>query len=176
MEAIAFIAVAVAFVLAVFSSARWALGELDCAAANSSVPVQFTISDVLCLFVYAQAAFGSCRWSGGPSRFNSELNLTAAVGFIALALVIWYFGVAVLSRARIRNSWHRVFVLILGIPLNLLGSTALPIIPLVVLGNAREGNRVLLWSLVLIPVIFCLLTAIRLIVRRIVARAKAGTA
>ena len=85
---------------------------------------------------------------------------------------VWWVSVVLLERAGVRNVWHRVFVLIIGIPMGVLGSVAATAVPVVLIFNVAAGKWELLWLAPLALVLLGLLAGIRLAIGRIVAAAQ----
>ena len=153
--------------------ARWTLGPLEHAAANSKARVHFTIADILCLFAQIQLLLGMIyREARGMTSDSSELLLTVVVSLSVVVLAIWYGSVVLLERAGVRNVWHRVFVLFIGTPVGTLGSAVLCAIPVISVLNATERKWELLWLAPLALVLLGLLAGIRFAIQRIVAAAQ----
>ena len=169
MEVIAFV---VSLVAALFCG-RWTLGPLKPASAHSKARAQFTIADILCLFVQIQLVLATIyrgAWKMGPR--NAEL-LPAAVLLSVVTAGFWWGGVILLERAEVRNVWHRIFVLIAGIPVGVVGSVVLSGIPVLLLFNPIAGKWELLFLAPIVLVMLgLLLCGIRLALRRIVAMAQ----
>ncbi len=73
-----------------------------------------------------------------------------------------------------RNVWHRVFVLIIGIPAGVLGSVVLSATPVFLVVNAAKGKWELVWLVPLVLAMPALLGGIRLATGRIVAAVQGG--
>ena len=158
-------------IVAAFLFARWTLGPLERASAHSKAPVQIAIADILCLFVPIQVLLAIYQWAWKMNLGNSEV-LWGVVFLLVVVVAIWFGSVALLARAGVRNAWHRAFVLIIGIPLGVLGSLAVSLIPAVLICNAAEGRWGLFWLAPLALLVLGLLGGIRLAIGRIVAAAQ----
>ena len=156
-----------AIILGTLYCARWTMGPLERAAANSKAKVHCTIADILCLFVQIQLLLAT--FHGG---WTMSGVLPAAVVLFILMVGFWWVSVVALERARVCNVWHRVFVLLIGTPLGVGGSIFACAIPAILLINATEGKWELLWLLPVALVVLGLLGGIRSVIGRIVAVAQ----
>ena len=165
------IAVAIAGLVVALLCARWTMGALDRAAAKSTARLQVTIADVLCFFLQIQLLLASLKAVSEMKRISSDAIPIVVLIFVAAA-AIWGISVAALSRARVRNAWHRVFVLIIGVPVGVLSSLAVTVIPLFLFAGITTGNWELLWLVPIGLVTLGSLVGIRRMIRHIVAAAQ----
>jgi len=116
---------------------KWTLLPLDEAAKGSTRPPQFTLVDFFCLFLLVQAPTGLIH--GWFPDYSAIWVLDAfAWGACGMA---WWMSVRTLSRAGVRNPWHRGFFLVLAIPIAYFGSITAAVLPVVALVLAVEGHE-----------------------------------
>jgi hypothetical protein len=140
---IAFIAAAVAD--------RWVFGPLRRAAVERDYRVQFTLADVLCLFVAAQLALGTLHWE---TRDEGGQNLTVVFLFILLLVVFgWWQFVRMLSRAGVRVVWQRCVFMLVALPVTVLGSYAVAFAPFAVVDLFMNKPSVLRDACILLAAI-----------------------
>ena len=121
MEAFEAFAILSSFAVATFFSARWTLGPLARISGNSNARAQFTIADILCVFAQVQVLLGTLlgEWRMHPS--NPQVQPLAVLLFVAI-VSFWWVSVVLIERAGVRNFWPRVFLLMIGLPVGVLGS------------------------------------------------------
>jgi len=112
-----------AAIIGTFSIANWVVRPLEQTAKHRRCPTQFTLSDLLGLFVLLPVSM-SLAYFGLPSDDPTVYRTFGIVGWFVLSL-IWWYGVRSLSRAGVRNPRHRVLFLVLVIPVTLLAAAAL---------------------------------------------------
>jgi hypothetical protein len=151
---------------------RWVLGPIDRAAERRETPPQFTLADVLALFLLTQPILGTVCWvvpeHGGRRAAVCVLVLVVAAAF-------WGVSVQWLNAAGVRKNAHRVLFTAIVYPFTILGCTAAVILTLlatsasfgVVTGKERVG--VLLWTLVALPLVVAMLAAFAKFTRYVVA-------
>jgi len=161
----------VMWVIAALFCARWALGPFELASVHSKARIQFTIADILCLFAQIQVMLAILQWA--VTKDLRSLLWPVAIMSSILMVVVWWVSVTFLSEGRVRNVWHRVAVIIIGVPLALFGSVAFSGIPVLLLyiAIAREWELLSLAPIVLV-MLGLLLGGIRLAIRRIVTAAQ----
>jgi hypothetical protein len=101
----------------------WTLGPLDRAAKDRRYPIQFSLADLLCLFVLVQLPIGAvhCVPHGQGVR---GVMVVVDVVLAAVAAVVWWTGVRTLSRAGIHVVWQRCLLLSVVLPSAVVGSFA----------------------------------------------------
>jgi len=115
---------------------KWTLRPLDEAAKGSTQPPQFTLVDFFCLFLLVQAPTGLIHgWF--PDYAAIWIFDAFAWGACGMA---WWISVRTLSRAGVRNPWHRGIFLVLGIPVAYFGSVTAAVLPVAALVLAAEGR------------------------------------
>jgi hypothetical protein len=87
------------------------LKPLRNAAENRKAPIQFTLADLLSLFVPIQLQLGIYHWvmlyrKTGASSWVSDLLI------VVLGVALWWFLVRQLSRAGVDVVWHRCVMLV----------------------------------------------------------------
>jgi hypothetical protein len=82
----------------------WALQSLDRAGKGRKCALQFSLADILCLFVPAQLALGAVHWAmRNVETHTKEWELYIAI--VVFMLLIWWNLVLRLSRADIHVVW-----------------------------------------------------------------------
>ncbi len=161
-------------VVAAWSCARWVVEPLERAAANSRAHGEFTNADLLCLLAQVLLLLASIQVAWWTGRLNSEALPLAFLLFVAV-VGFWWGSVVFIERAGVRNAWHRVFLLIIGIPVAVLGSLILAgILAMLFLDliGPTDEKWILLPFVALALVMLGLLVGVRLAIRRIVAEAQ----
>jgi hypothetical protein len=126
-------------------AAIWVLGPLDRAAKNRRYPIQFSLADLLCLFVQVQLALA------GPSLlFRTMADRTPAIGIsvalVAGTLLVWWTGVRTLSRAGVHSTTGRSVTLIVIIPLGYASALVLPCLGMMIFGSLVEPSPETPWT------------------------------
>lgn len=153
----------------VFAAAlgRWILHPINVKAGRLRAPTQYLLTDFVWLVLQLQLAFGFCvSWIGIEQRRLFPIVL----GFLVLAvMLLWWFGIGSMSRARVMQPARRAMCTLLLLPAALGVMISLPAL-IVLLGvletdlstwgdlsiPLREYSRykVLLWIVTpLLPVI-----------------------
>jgi hypothetical protein len=118
--------------VAVAVAGRWVFGPLNRAAEARDCPVQFTLADVLCLFVAVQAALGSLLWKAREKgEQHRDIMVLGALITLLVTLGWWQF-VRTLSRAGVRVIWQRCVLMIVVLPLTAIGGLAVAFVPFAV--------------------------------------------
>jgi hypothetical protein len=152
---------------------RWVLGPLDRAANSRQYPAQFSLADLLSLFVLVQLPFGGMHWAtqGGenlPVEVCFDLLISVAVA------AVWWTCIRTLSRAGIHVTWHRCLVIAVTVPVTFVGSSALVVLPFAALVLLTEQhNPVGYWLLLAEPVVGGVLYGLGRFTRFVVAEAEA---
>jgi len=151
--------------------AMWVLRPVDVAARNRRHPAQFTMADFLCLFFLIQLWMTPIHaWV--PAEQPWMTWLFDAFAWFSSGL-LWWFGVQSLSRAGVRNTWHRSIFLAVVLPVSLSGAMVLPLVAFAICRMMFQRERVLvivLWVGIEVA-LMCGVYACGLFTRRIVARA-----
>ena len=79
----------------------WVLGPLDRAAKNRRFAMQFSLADLLCLFVLVQLPVGLLHWAAGGSKMEPGGVLVVDIQIAVAATVVWWKCVRTMSRAGI---------------------------------------------------------------------------
>ncbi len=168
MEAFEAFAILSSFAVATFFCARWTLGPLARISGNSNARAQFTIADILCVFAQVQVLLGTLlgEWRMHPS--NPQVQPLAVLLFVAI-VSFWWVSVVLIERAGVRNFWPRVFLLMIGLPVGVLGSAVVSAMSAICFVNTVGGNWEQLWLAPVALLVLGLLAGIRLVIRRIVA-------
>ncbi len=161
----------VAAVVATLRCARWTVGPLERAGTDSMARIRFAMADLLCLFAQVQLLLGALQALSGGYNI-SRVAVVAAILYSILAIAFWLVGALLLEGARVRNAWHRVFVLMVGIPVGVFGPFIASAIPVILLVGAVEGQWETFWLAPVVPVILGLLWGVRRMHQRIVAAAQ----
>ena len=98
-------------------TAAWILRPLDVAAKGRNLPLQFTLGDFLGLVFLIQLPTGALLLDNRLTWFF------VVFGWFAFGLM-WLAGVQTLSRAGVRNPWHRALFVGIVIPGAVAGSMA----------------------------------------------------
>jgi hypothetical protein len=123
-------AIAVLVIVVAALSSNWVLGPLRQAGAGTKCPIQFRVSDLLCLFVLIQLPVGTVSWiTGGEMTRRDELGIQAVVAIFAILL--WWDGIRILSRVGVNAVWRRCVVLVVVLPGLFLGMLAVVAMPLI---------------------------------------------
>ncbi len=123
----AVIAVPLAVLLVTWGCTRWVLGPLERAGRHRPFSMQFSLADLLCLFVVLQFPLGIMHWVMRGRRVD-ETVLAVDLAVAVVAAIVWWSGVRTLSRAGIRAPWHRCAMLTLVMPVTLVGSIAVVVL------------------------------------------------
>ncbi len=165
--------VAILSILPALFFARWVLRPLERASERTKARLQITIADILCLFLQIQLLLAIFKWAWNVIPHDSEAIATLVLIFV-VTFAVWLGSAAVLARAGVRNVWHRVFVLIIGIPVGVVGSVVVSGTPVafVLVAMTAKWDWGLLWLAPVALVTLGLLVGIRLAIGRIVAAAQ----
>ena len=130
---------------------RWVLGPIDRAGANHRVPVQFSLADLLGLFVVVQLPLGGLHFATrGVTIWRLDLYdevfaiplrpimFLLDVLIVLFAATVWWTLVRRLSRAGIDIAWHRLLTLTVILPVAFVGSIAILVLPLVATASWRS--------------------------------------
>jgi hypothetical protein len=109
---------------AVLPVVNWVLRPLEERGARAKQPIQFTIVDILCLFFLLQAVFSAVH---GIATASAGLWLIDGVLAVYFGLA-WWAAVVRLSRAGIRNAWHRGVFAAIAFPGTIIGTAACPLL------------------------------------------------
>jgi hypothetical protein len=163
------LAMLAAMASAVWGCYRWVLGPLDRAAKSRQYPAQFSLADLLSLFVLVQLPFGVVHWAAqGGENLPAEVVVDLLVSIAVAA--IWWTCVRTLSRAGIHVTWHRCVIIALVMPASFVGSVAAIILPFAAL---IEQNAVSFWLLLAEPLVIGVLYGLGRFTRYAVASAEA---
>jgi hypothetical protein len=149
MAEMVLIAVLTAFGLAIWASLSWVLGPLNRAAENRDFPIQYSLADLLCLFVLVQLPVGIVHWATLGSGERS-LEVPGDVFFGLLAGLLWWNVARLLSRAGVHTVWQRCVALTVVVPAIIVGPIVVMVIPIVAF------NTNLLWLLAELVVVWAL--------------------
>jgi hypothetical protein len=113
----------------------WALEPLDRAGKDRQGAMQFTLADILCLFVPAQLSLGVVHWVTRNAETHAK-EWEWDIAIVAVMAVVWLVVVLKLSGAGIHVAWRRCVVLMVAPPMAFVGSAILnvPFWPLKLLG------------------------------------------
>jgi hypothetical protein len=135
---------------------KWVIGPLDRAAKDRQYPVQYSLADLLCVFVLVQLVIGLSHWATCDSQQPTAIAiLILDVVLAAVAAVVWWKFVRTLSRAGILIVWHRCVILVIILPAAVVGSIAVMFLFFVALATIQSQNIIVgIWLLLAeIPVI-----------------------
>jgi hypothetical protein len=178
LQLIVCLAIVGAVLFAALGSLNWVLGPLDRAAKNRQFPIQFSLADLLCLFVLVQLPLGAVHsvlhWVPRGGEFHAGVLVVDLVVAL-LAASVWWTYVRTLSRAGIHVVWHRCVALCIALPAAFVGSVAMIVLPLVAVGLlvGRETSTGL-WMLLAVVAIGGALYGLGRFTRAIVAAAEAA--
>ncbi|MEN6449971.1 MAG: hypothetical protein ABFC96_05740 [Thermoguttaceae bacterium] len=127
---------------------RWVLGPLDRAAKDHQFPVQFSLADLLCLFVLVQLPLGGLHFALRGEKVEPGF-LIADAAVIGVSAAVWWTYVRTLSRAGIHVVSHRCIALTIVLPIAFVGSIAVVALPPIGLELASGGHVSLGVALVL---------------------------
>ncbi|MCA9246028.1 MAG: hypothetical protein KDA42_02905 [Planctomycetales bacterium] len=109
----------IAWVLIVAFATRWIMRPLEFAMWPNGVRATFTLIDFFGLVLVVQIPLALVRFCyPGDFAPTTVLN-TIGVG---TALAIWFVGIVLLSRAHVRQSWHRLLFTAVLLPFTIYGS------------------------------------------------------
>jgi hypothetical protein len=152
------------------------LRPLDQAAKKSKLPLQFTLGDFFCLFLLIQLPTGLLHFWLSPLE-DPEIWVFDGLAWVCCGLM-WWVSVRTLSRAGIRNPWHRGVFLVLVLPVAYFGSIVSailwPVLCVLAFQDIGRGDLSRVASIGAVQV--ALLTAVfvcRHFTRRMVAAAEA---
>jgi hypothetical protein len=105
-------------VVTIFVIGRWIFSPIDRRGESRDAPLQFSISDILCLFVILQIPLIASHFLGTNSVIEEEQRSFWMITIIAwvIAPIIWFTCARALSKADIRNGRHRLIFLGLILP------------------------------------------------------------
>jgi hypothetical protein len=126
LSILALIAVGISTALAAVG-VWWVFGPLYRAAEERDCCVQFTLADVLCLFVLMQLTLGVVHWTARDATIG-DLIAADVVCFLCVAFA-WWTCVRMLSRAGVRVVWQRCVILLVAISVTGIGGFALAALP-----------------------------------------------
>jgi hypothetical protein len=155
---------------------KWVIGPLERAAKNRQYPVQYSLADLLCVFVLVQLVIGLTHWAAYDSQRSTTIAvLILDVVFVAVAVVVWWKFVRTLSRAGIHVVWHRCVILVIILPAAVVGSMAVLFLFFAAIAAIQSDNIIVGIGLLLaeIPVVG-IQYAMGRFTRRIVASAEKG--
>lgn len=154
-------------------SVRWVLAPLISAADKNRLPGQFTVADLLALFVLVQSWMAIIH--GLVPRQHVGIWILDAYGWFATGS-LWWLGTRTLSRAAIRNPWYRIGFLIFVLPVLLAGALAIPFLPITIIAVLTDPlqpeeaiHNLLILSGISVTLLLLLFGA-GLLTRRMVAR------
>jgi hypothetical protein len=150
------------------------LGPLHVAAKDRRFARQFSLADLLCLFVVMQLPFGTVHWMAqGNQDLMGEVIVDSLIG-VAVA-TLWCSYVGTLSRAGIEVVWHRCAVLCVAMPIAVVGGFAMVLIPIAAFIVLTSGDRSIGYWLILAEVLLAgVLYGLGRFTRFIVAAAEAS--
>ena len=89
-----------AAVISIWACCNWVLGPLNRAAQNRRYPIQYSLADLLCLFVLVQLPVGIVRWVFSIARIESgEVICDVLIGIVA-TLLWWKLRPTVVAGGR----------------------------------------------------------------------------
>jgi hypothetical protein len=136
MQGLVCLGVPVIFGLAVWASLSWVLGPLNRAAKDRHYPIQYSIADLLCLFVLVQLPIGIVHWVASSARMESgEVICDILIGTVAILL--WWNCARLLSLAGVQSVWRRCVFLTAAVPSIIVGPIAVVLLPI---GALSERN------------------------------------
>lgn len=136
-----------AAVISIWACCNWVLGPLNRAAQNRQYPIQYSLADLLCLFVLVQLPVGIVRWVFSIARIESgEVICDVLIGIVATLL--WWNCARLLSLAGVHTVWRRCVFLALVVP----GLIAGPVAIFLLAVRGLDGKNVL-YMLAAIPVV-----------------------
>ena len=106
---------------------EWVFGPIKLAAEERSCRFQFTLADILCLFVFAHLALGMVSWEVQAEGGGSVVIADTIVGLVVV--LGWWSFVRMLSRAGIRIVRQRCVLMLVVLPVSAIGSYAVAFIP-----------------------------------------------
>ncbi|MEN6495780.1 MAG: hypothetical protein ABFD16_15980 [Thermoguttaceae bacterium] len=113
------LAILVVLSIAGVAAGRWILAPLEPRMEGGRTGTQFTLVDLLCLFVVLEIPLA---WVGAAAAMPDDPRPWILGGFLAVYFgLVWWAGVRKLSQAGIRNPWHRGGFLVLVFPGTILG-------------------------------------------------------
>jgi hypothetical protein len=133
---LAFAAMVAGIAEVVLGCLRWALGPLDRPAQNQKSSMQFSVADLLYLFVLVQLPVGVVHWV----LLRVEIPFDALVGDSAVGIVaalVWWRSMRMLSRAGVHTVWRRCTVLTVALPGIIVGTVGMIALPCVALAYNR---------------------------------------
>jgi hypothetical protein len=149
----------------------WMLGPLDREAKKRRFPSQFSLADLLSLFVLVQVPIGGVKWATATEEFQAPAVVISIV-LGAIAIVIWWVCVQTLSRAGVHIVWQRCVVLLVVLPVGYVGTIAVLVVPAVAVGCLVDGHSLYAEGLVLAEaIVVCIIYVLGRVSRRIVALA-----
>jgi hypothetical protein len=119
--------------IAVGVAGRWVFGPLNRAAEERDCRIQFTIADVLCLFVATHFALSMLLWEAREKGEQRSNLWVVGVLITSLAALGWWQFVRTLSRAGVRVVWQRCVLMIVVLPITAIGSFAVAFVPFAVI-------------------------------------------
>jgi hypothetical protein len=160
----------------VWLSFTWVLGPLDRAAKTRRGTFQFSIGDLLCLFVLIQLPFGAVHWRLAGENVQQEIRLGFSLLTVGVAVVAWLAGVQLLSKAQIHVPWQRSVALAVVMPLAVFGNFALIAMPIVAMTMLEQGQTSrACWLLIAEVLLCCVIYGCGRFTRMIVAVVKEQT-
>lgn len=106
----------VILVIAIWINVNWLLGPLNRAAGNNDCPVQFSLADLLSLFILVQFPIGLVRWVADIGGWSHAAEVMTDVMVGAVAVWLWWNTARLLSLAGIHAVSKRCFILIFVVP------------------------------------------------------------
>jgi hypothetical protein len=153
MDGSIFFAALAGIVLAIWASLNWVLGPLNRAAENREFPIQFSLADLLCLFVLVQLPVGIVHWA---TRGEWERGMVSGdVFFGLLAGLLWWNVARLLSRAGVHTVWQRCVALTFVVPGIIVGPLVVVVFPFAAFCSVMDKRlgAAGLWLLAEIPVV-----------------------
>jgi hypothetical protein len=137
--------------LVVWATLNWILGPLNRAAENRQYPIQYSLADLLSLFVLVQFPIGIIHWIAHETRADGAAEVTIDVFILIVAILLWWNTARLLSRAGVHRVSRRAVVLIVIVPSLIVGPLAVFVPVMGVMGVMDSGN--VLWLFAYVPII-----------------------
>lgn len=129
--------------LAVWAILNWILGPLNRAANNRQYPIQYSLADLLFLFVLVQFPIGLIRWMASATQMDRAAEVAIDIVVLIIAILLWWNTARLLSRAGVHTVWRRAVILIIAVPSLIAGPFAI-FIPLGLAMDKGHGFMILI--------------------------------